>query len=93
MDTGHLTRQAASQIAGAAKQLAQAGATTEGLDRFGAWWRRVDWRGKKGQTPTPPQVVIEWPKFSANGSKSGNSVLDRMIEEGLWQPGQPLSQS
>ena len=32
-------------------------------------------------------------KFSANGSKSGNSVLDRMIEEGLWQPGQPLSQS
>lgn len=93
MDTSHLTRQAASQIAGAAKQLAQAGATVEGLDRFGAWWRRVDWRGKKGQTPTPPQVVIEWPKFSANGSKSGNSVLDRMIEEGLWQPGQPLSQS
>lgn len=82
MDTGHLTRQAASQIAGAAKQLAQAGATTEGLDRFGAWWKRVDWRGKKGQTPTPPQVVVEWPKFSANGSKSGSTAYDLLVKEG-----------
>ena len=90
MDADALTGAVKSQIGGAAKQLIAAGATADRLTQFRQWWDRTDWRGKKHQAPTPPQIVVEWPKFSANGNKTGNAALDTMIREGLWQPGQPL---
>ena len=90
MDANALTSAVKSQIGGAAKQLIAAGATADRLTQFRQWWDRTDWRGKKHQAPTPPQIVVEWPKFSANGNKTGNAALDTMIREGLWQPGQPL---
>ena len=35
------------------------------IARFGAWWYAEDWRGKKGQAPTPAQVREEWARFTA----------------------------
>lgn len=32
----------------------------EKFDRFSRWWKACDWRGAKGQRPTPEQVVSEW---------------------------------
>lgn len=89
MDSDALTNVVKAQIGGAAKQLIAAGATADRLTQFRQWWDRTDWRGKKHQAPTPPQIVVEWPKFSANGHKTGNVALDMLKrEEGTtWQPG------
>jgi hypothetical protein len=35
------------------------------LDRFSAAWYAEDWRGQKGQAPTPAQVLIEWGKYAS----------------------------
>ena len=39
--------------------------TAEDVVSFGEWWFANDWRGKKGQRPTPDQAKSEWPKFLA----------------------------
>lgn len=36
------------------------------LDRFKAWWLENDWRGKKGDAPTPEQVRDCWGKMNGN---------------------------
>lgn len=51
------------QLGTSAKMLKKAGATPEQIAAFGSWWYDNDWRGKKGQPPTPAQVRSEWGKF------------------------------
>lgn len=66
MDFTKLTaRQSEFKIANAAVQLADMGATAEGIERFTHWWRR-DWRsgatksGPGTKLPSPSQVVELW---------------------------------
>ena len=33
------------------------------INRFGAWWNHMDWRGQKGQTPSPNDLLNEWEKY------------------------------
>lgn len=35
------------------------------VTQFGAWFATNDWRGQKGEKPTPEQVQSEWAKFAA----------------------------
>lgn len=51
-----------SMIARTANNLRKVSATPEQVTRFGEWWRLWDWRGTRGQPPTPPQVETEWRK-------------------------------
>lgn len=34
--------------------------TPEGVEAYAAWFRRSDWRGKKGELPTPELMVEQW---------------------------------
>jgi len=61
----------ATQIGRTAKQLADAGYTAQQVVHFGQWWRVNDWRGKKGNPPTLPQVV-ELIKQSTVHQMNGN---------------------
>jgi hypothetical protein len=50
------------------RHLERVNATPEQVTRFGEWWKANDWRGKKGELPTLPNVWGEWRK--AHESKS-----------------------
>jgi hypothetical protein len=36
------------------------------INRFGAWWKHMDWRGQKGQTPSPNDLLNEWEKYESD---------------------------
>lgn len=59
----NLTRSAAGQLNRYGKELREAGANPDQVLGFGVWWRKEDWRGRKGQPPTPADVVKNWPQF------------------------------
>lgn len=41
-------------------KLREAGHTPQQLREVGEWWRRFDWRGKRGQAPRPHEVREVW---------------------------------
>lgn len=45
------------------KILREAGIGSQDLREFRQWWNRHDWRGQKGQPPSPIQVRQEWGTF------------------------------
>jgi DNA-binding Lrp family transcriptional regulator len=55
------------QIGQSVKMLKKAEVTIDQLERFSKYWYTQDWRGKKGQPPTPAQVRAEWGKFKDSG--------------------------
>jgi hypothetical protein len=48
------------------KQLVDVHATVDDLDRFLRWWNVKDWRGQRGQKPTPADVVKCWTAFRSS---------------------------
>lgn len=56
------------RIARTAKQLREADPTAvrATMDEFLDWWKRSDWRGKKGKPPTLDQVTANWKLFRGN---------------------------
>lgn len=46
------------------------------LENFPAWWAANDWRGKKGQPPTPAQVGDTWGQFEAAQTATPNGVAN-----------------
>lgn len=38
-------------------------AIVAGLQGFAIWWRQEDWRGKRGQVPTPTLVQENWKRY------------------------------
>ena len=36
------------------------------INRFGAWWNHRDWRGQRGQTPSPNDLLDEWEKYQSD---------------------------
>lgn len=58
-------------------------ATLQDLDCFKAYWYSQDWRGKKGEVPSLPQVVSEWTKaktWQGNFQSAGPST-----NNGEWE--------
>jgi len=50
------------------------GAALSDLSQFRDWWSKHDWRGKKGDIPTPAQVRAEWGKFREYLRRNSSSV-------------------
>lgn len=64
------------QLGQSAKLLREkVGAQPEDIMRFRAWWDENDWRGKKGQAPTPSQVREEWGKFAKAFGDGGQEIV------------------
>ena len=72
------TKAQRSQISQSANILKKAGVMPEQIDAFGNWWYDEDWRGKKGQPPTPAQVRSEWGKFMKSGVAKGTQRIVKM---------------
>lgn len=70
VDLAVMTEAQRGQLAQSSKKLRSAGATPKQIEGFGAWWYENDWRGKKGQPPTPAQVRTEWGKFKRDGGEN-----------------------
>lgn len=64
-------RRNAGRAARVGKELREVGGKLAEVEKFygqsdpcdGWWWFRDDWRGKKGQAPTPEQVVETWGRW------------------------------
>ena len=64
-------------------KLLKVAATLHDLDCFKAYWYAQDWRGKKGEVPSLPQVVSEWTKaktWEGNSQSAGAST-----NNGEWE--------
>jgi phage replication O-like protein O len=73
----------AGQIGKTVKSLLSAGYTVDDITNFSEWWKVNDWRGKRGELPTMPQVVDNIYK-----SKNGNGhTMSRGMEELLERAG------
>ncbi len=57
----------AKRISVAAKYLAQREVDPECIAEFAAWWHSNDWRGKRGDVPTPERVTELWLQFERRG--------------------------
>lgn len=57
----------AKRISVAAKYLAQREVGPECIAEFGGWWHLNDWRGKRGDLPTPERVTELWLQFERRG--------------------------
>lgn len=72
------------------KRLRKAGATVTEMRRFASWWSNYDWRGKKGEHPSPVQVREEWGKFKAWRAEQRTSVPPPVKERAPPTPQQVL---
>ncbi len=72
------------------KRLRKAGATVDEMHRFADWWSAHDWRGKKGERPTPAQIREEWGKFKAWRAEQPTGVPPPMKERAPPTPQQLL---
>lgn len=70
-----------------AKQLISSRYTPEDVNEFVKWWYRSDWRGKKGQAPTPAQVkeLIGTSKWQVKSSLPSQEEIDRAMQEISWE--------
>ena len=70
-----------------AKQLISSRYTPEDVNEFVKWWYRSDWRGKKGQAPTPAQVkeLIGTSKWQTKSSLPSQEEIDRAMQEISWE--------
>lgn len=53
----------AKRISVAAKYLTQRSVDPACIERFGQWWTASDWRGQRGDLPTPERIVELWLQF------------------------------
>lgn len=53
----------AKRISIAAKYLAQRGIDPAAVAGFAAWWSANDWRGKRGDKPTPERITELWVQY------------------------------
>lgn len=70
-----------------AKQLISSRYTPEDVNEFVKWWYRSDWRGKKGQAPTPAQVkeLIGTSKWQTKSNQPTQEEIDRAMQEISWE--------
>ena len=66
VDLGVMTKAQRGELNQAEKVIREKGfGTPELIAEFGDWWGRHDWRGKRGDAPSPDLVRREWGKFMA----------------------------
>lgn len=63
---GTITNRQKGILRQTAKNLLNAGINPRQVTGFAKWWAEADWRGKRGDTPTPAQVRTEWGKYLAS---------------------------
>lgn len=56
------------------KQLREAGFKPSDVRAFRAWWDKENWRGQKGQAPTPAQVRQFWGAFEKHRGRARYSM-------------------
>jgi len=61
---------AKGQINQSGKKLRDEGFSSDDILSFGEWWFAKDWRGVKGQPPTPAQIRDEIGKFTATRQRT-----------------------
>lgn len=59
-----------------AKELQENGVTDSDVRSFVSWWYRDDWRGKKGQPPTPEQILKLWGQYQTQLTGSADESID-----------------
>ena len=57
----------AKRISVAAKYLAQREVDPACIAEFAGWWHANDWRGKRGDVPTPERIAELWLQFEQRG--------------------------
>lgn len=70
-----------------AKQLISSKYTPDDVNDFVKWWYRSDWRGKKGQAPTPAQIkeLIGTSKWQTKSILPSQEEIDRAMKEITWE--------
>ncbi len=56
----------------------------------GAWWYERDWRGQKGQPPTPEAVVETWGRWQQEDSRGSNARYAQYYDSGGQQQSLPI---
>lgn len=83
IDLGLASKTQKQQLGQSAKLLHEkAEATPEQIDNFGTWWFSEDWRGKKGQPPTPVQVRESWGMFKKSTHYTNGGALKVYLTQG-----------
>jgi len=74
IDLAMATKTQKDQLGQSAKMFKAAEETPDRIANFGKWWNENDWRGKKGQPPTPAQVREKWGEFKQSPQYNGTSL-------------------
>lgn len=77
----------AGHIGKTAKSLLKAGYTPEDVDRFGMWWSRNDFRGRRGEPPTLGQVIekIMQAKMETSPAPKAPEAVTIVLPDGTIQ--------
>jgi hypothetical protein len=74
IDTRIATEAQRGELNQTEKKLRETGVRPEHLNGFYEWWSAHDWRGVKGQPPTPSQVREVWLQYVAYQKKRALNV-------------------
>ena len=77
LDWKVMSQRAKQQVNQSGSLLRKAGYTPENVTACGRWWWDNDWRGKKGEPPTPAQIRDVIGKFMATRQK--NEIPDDRV--------------
>ena len=69
----------AKRVSRTAKYLAGRSIDPTMIERFIAWWNANDWRGQRGNIPTPELIMELWIQFERAGEKKNTSVSDKQV--------------
>ena len=69
----------AKRISRTAKYLAGRSIDPTMIDRFVTWWNMNDWRGQRGNIPTPEQITELWIQFEGAGEKKSVPASDKQV--------------
>ena len=64
-----------NRISAAGKALIGVGAALRDVERFKTRWYANDWRGQKGEPPTPEQIRDNWKKVLGTGTTKPNRAI------------------
>lgn len=67
IDVALVTEEQQGLLIDTAYRLLEAGKKPDSIAGFGAWWFANDWRGRRGQPPTPLQLREAWGQFERHG--------------------------
>lgn len=76
------------QASSAAKKLLGAQKQAEHVIKFGEWWAKHDWRGKRGEPPRPSQILDSWQQWEQKNATKPAIRVD-LAQGDEWQGCRP----